>query len=90
MLDTTRSLGELPEPGHVEVDLEGGGTLRATVKRAVCHPERPMSTHEQVEKFRWCAATFGRRRIDAIVEAVLGLPRLDRVSDLAALLEGGS
>jgi len=87
MVDTTRGLAELPEPGHVEVELAGGDVLEATVRRAVGHPERPMSVDEQTEKFRWCAAVLGARRVDAIAEAVLCLPQLTRVSELAALLD---
>jgi 2-methylcitrate dehydratase PrpD len=82
-----RGLAELPEPGHVEVELAGGDVLEATVRRAVGHPERPMSVDEQTEKFRWCAAVLGARRVDAIAEAVLCLPQLTRVSELAALLD---
>jgi 2-methylcitrate dehydratase PrpD len=87
MVDTTRGLTELPEPGHVEVELAGGEMLEATVRRAVGHPERPMSVEDQIEKFRWCATALGARRIDAIAEAVLCLPELARASELAALLD---
>jgi 2-methylcitrate dehydratase PrpD len=87
MVDTTRELAELPEPGHVEVELISGEVLEATVRRAVGHPERPMSVDDQIEKFRWCAASLGARRIDAIAEAVLHLPELERVSELASLLD---
>lgn len=87
MVDTTRGLAELPEPGHVEVELADGEVLEATVRRAPGHPERPMSVDEQIEKFRWCAAALGAHRIDAIAEAVLRLPELARASELAALLD---
>jgi 2-methylcitrate dehydratase PrpD len=87
MVDTTRGLAELPEPGHVEVELAGGEVLDATVRRAVGHPERPMSVDDQVEKFRWCAGALGARRVEAIAEAALCLPELARASELAALLD---
>jgi 2-methylcitrate dehydratase PrpD len=87
LFDTTRGLAELPEPGHVEVELAGGRHLEATVRRTIGHPDRPMSRDEQVEKFRWCAAAFGSRRVDAIAEAVLGLGQLASAAELAALLD---
>jgi 2-methylcitrate dehydratase PrpD len=87
MVDTTRGLAELPEPGHVQVELASGEVLESTVRRAVGHPDRPMSADDQVEKFRWCASALGPRRVESIVEAVLALPELPRASDLAALLD---
>lgn len=87
MVDTTRRLAELPEPGHVEVVLVGGRRLEATVRRTVGHPDHPMSTDQHVQKFRSCAAALGRRRVEAITEAVLGLGELDRAADLTALLD---
>jgi 2-methylcitrate dehydratase PrpD len=87
MVDTTRGLAELPEPGHVEVELRGGEVLEATVRRAVGHPERPMGVDDQIEKFRWCAAALSPRRVSEIAEAVLCLPTLARASELNALLD---
>jgi hypothetical protein len=46
-----------------------------------------MSTDEQVDKFRWCAASLGASRIESIAEAVLGLDGLSSAAELAALLE---
>jgi 2-methylcitrate dehydratase PrpD len=87
MVDTTRGLAELPEPGHVEVELADRHVLEATVRRARGHPDRPMTVDEQIDKFRWCAVALGTRRVDAIAEAVLSLPDLAHASELAALLD---
>jgi 2-methylcitrate dehydratase PrpD len=87
MVDTTRGLAELPEPGHVAVELHDGTVLESTVRRAVGHPDRPMSVDDQVAKFRWCAAALGDARVEAITEAVLHLPELARASELALLLD---
>ena len=87
MVDRTRGLAELPEPGHVVVEMADGTRLEETVARAVGHPDRPMSVDEQIDKFRWCAAALGRRRVEAIAGAVLSLDTLARASELSALLD---
>ncbi len=90
MEDTTRGLAELPEPGHVEVDVAGGRHIEATVRRAIGHPERPMTVDDQIEKFQWCAAALGADRVAAIIDATLQLDSLPRVSELTELLYGAA
>ncbi len=87
--DTTRGLGELPEPGDVRVRLRSGAVIERVARRAVGHPDLPMSTDDQVEKFRWCTSALPRRRADAVIDAVLHLDELDDVRELTASLYGG-
>jgi 2-methylcitrate dehydratase PrpD len=88
MEDTTRNLEELPEPGHVEVELHDGTKISRTVRRAVGHPDRPMSEAAQVEKFRWCTRALPAERADVIVEAVLALEQISDSRDLTGALAG--
>ena len=90
MVDTTRGLADLPEPGHVEVDLTGGRCIEATVRRAIGHPDRPMTVDDQIEKFRWCAEALPADRVAAIIEATLQLDSLSRASELTDLLYGAA
>lgn len=87
MVDATRDLTELPEPGHVEVIMADGTSLEAVVRRAVGHPDRPMTVDDQVDKFRWCAEAFGPSRVDAMCEAILALDGLASAAELSALLD---
>jgi 2-methylcitrate dehydratase PrpD len=86
MDDTTRGLEELPEPGHVEVELRDGTRISRTVRRAVGHPDRPMSDEEQIEKFRWCARSLSAERADRIIRAVLALEQLADSRELTSAL----
>jgi 2-methylcitrate dehydratase PrpD len=88
MSDTTRRLAELPEPGRVDVDLKSGGRITRTVRRALGHPDRPMSEAEQIEKFRWCARSFSDSRADRIVDTVLALEEQPDLSALTEVLYG--
>ena len=88
MEDTTRTLAELPEPGQVEVYLRSGQCLEHVVRRAIGHPDRPMTVDEQVAKFQWCARSLPGTHADRIVELVLGLDELDDVLELAVELYG--
>jgi len=86
--DTTRDLFELPEPGRVEVELLRGTNIARTVRRALGHPDRPMSEAEQVEKFLWCARSLPVERTDVIIRAVLALDQLRDSRELTNALAG--
>jgi 2-methylcitrate dehydratase PrpD len=88
MDDTTRGLAELPEPGQVEVDLCSGVQLERTVRRAVGHPDRPMTEADQIAKFQWCARALSPTRADRIVAAVLGVDESDDLGELTDALYG--
>ena len=63
MDDTTRGLAELPEPGQVEVELRSGVRLERRVRRAVGHPDRPMTEADQIAKFRVVPREPSRLRV---------------------------
>jgi 2-methylcitrate dehydratase PrpD len=86
MEDTTRDLEELPEPGHVVVELHNGTKNSRTVRRAVGHPDRPMGEVEQIEKFRWCTRALPVERADAIIRTVLALEQIPNSRDLTNAL----
>jgi 2-methylcitrate dehydratase PrpD len=86
--DTTRGLGELPEPGHVIVTLADGQTIERVVRRTIGHPDLPMTELQQVEKFEWCASQFPAGRRAAVVDAVLRLEELGEISPLTDALYG--
>jgi 2-methylcitrate dehydratase PrpD len=82
--DELRSKVELPAPGRVAVTLRGGRVLRREVKRALGHPERPMTVPQQLEKFRWCSERMDRRSADRLADMILNVEELDDVSRLTA------
>jgi 2-methylcitrate dehydratase PrpD len=80
--DELRAKVELPEPGRVAVTLEGGRVLRREVRRALGHPERPMSAEEQMEKFRWCVERMDPAAADRLGQMILDLENLDDAARL--------
>jgi 2-methylcitrate dehydratase PrpD len=90
MDDQTRGLAELPEPGHVMVELDDGTRIERTVRRASGHPDRPMTVEQQIDKFRWCTRGVAGDRVERIVELVLDLEHLDDTAALGALLAGSA
>ena len=62
--------------------------LERTVRRAVGHPDRPMTEADQIAKFQWCARALTPRRADRIVAAVLGVDESDDLGELTDALYG--
>jgi 2-methylcitrate dehydratase PrpD len=85
--DQLRSKAELPEPGRVAVVLRDGKVLRRVVRRALGHPDRPMTAEQQLDKFRWCTERMDRRDADRLADMIL---HLDAVEDVSALSSAGA
>ncbi|MGE0877157.1 MAG: MmgE/PrpD family protein [Acidimicrobiia bacterium] len=83
--DNTRGNVELPEPGHVEVTMRDGTHHEAIVKRAIGHPDRPMSEAEMRDKFRWCARRLPASRVEQLADLVLDIENVGDVRELVAL-----
>lgn len=82
--DGLRTKVELPEPGRVTVHLRGGAVLRREVKRALGHPERPMTVGQQLDKFRWCTERLDDASVDKLSRMILDLENVEDVSSLTA------
>jgi 2-methylcitrate dehydratase PrpD len=82
--DELRSKVELPEPGRVAVALRGGRVVRREVRRALGHPERPMTAEQQMDKFRWCTERMDRRAAESLAEMILGLEDIQDVARLVS------
>lgn len=79
------------EPGMVDLMTRDGRTLSSTVRRALGHPENPMSEARQRQKFLDCAAAsrrpFDQSRANKVFDMVMDLDMLDDISALSHLLK---
>jgi len=78
------------EPGYVELFTTDGRHFTRKVRRALGHPENPMSEARQRRKMRDCCAAaakpIGEGRADAIFDAVMALDGMSDVRELSKLL----
>jgi 2-methylcitrate dehydratase PrpD len=72
--------------GKVEIVLTNGKGFEARVDYPTGSPENPMSFDDVAEKFESLADTvMGRGRIDAIIQKVGGLEKLENIRELTQL-----
>jgi 2-methylcitrate dehydratase PrpD len=73
----------------IEVELEGGGTLRGQADYGKGSPANPMSDAELAEKFSQCAAWGGldREQAKAVLDLVWNLESLRDVNELTRRLQ---
>ena len=78
------------EPGHVDLFTTDGRKFTKRVKRALGHPENPMSQAQRLQKMLDCAAAaavpFGPDRARKIFDTVMDLEKIDDVRALSPLL----
>jgi 2-methylcitrate dehydratase PrpD len=74
--------------GVVEIDLEGGKTLRHQTEFPLGHPQNPLSWEQLVGKFRRCVeacdAAIAPSAVDTLVDQIANLERL---SDAGVMVE---
>lgn len=73
----------------LDIEFEDGRKISARADIARGNPLNPMSNDEVAGKFRECAAfaRWPRERSEEIIQAVLNLENVARISDLTALLQ---
>lgn len=80
----------LPTPGDAEIFLRDGRVLREVVRYAKGHFNNPMSYDEVADKFRECARFSGkpmpRAQVEAAIEAVRGIEKMDDAAGIMDLL----
>lgn len=90
VFDPTQNGSWTLEPGHVELFTTDGRHFVKKVRRALGHPENPMSEERQRRKMRDCCAAAARpideTRADAIFDAIMDLERMDDIGALSRLL----
>jgi 2-methylcitrate dehydratase PrpD len=78
------------EPGHVDLVTRDGRHLSRRVRRALGHPENPMTADQQRQKMIDCAAMAPRAlapgQAERIFDTIMTLDRLDDLSVLSDLL----
>jgi 2-methylcitrate dehydratase PrpD len=78
------------EPGFVELTTTDGRHFAKKVRRALGHPENPMSEAQRRKKMVDCAAAaatpIDRERADRIFDAVMSLEEISDVRELSRLL----
>ena len=78
------------EPGHVELFTKDGRHLTSKVRRALGHPENPMSEAQQRRKMVDCCAAaatpIAESRANEIFDTVMALDTLDDLGPLSRLL----
>jgi 2-methylcitrate dehydratase PrpD len=79
-------------PVTVEIFTRHGKCLNSRVDEFKGHPQNPVTREEIVEKFRKCGAfafrRYGEKEVQQMIDAVLGLEKLESVEELMVLLGG--
>ena len=77
----------MAEPEEVVIKLNNGEEYLYAVTTGKGEPENPMSDAEVIAKFRDCASlVFCPERQERVLELLLNLESLERVSDLTKIL----